>query len=99
MISVFKKIWMFANEEQSNIKKSIGLGLLNAIFMRSSFYAIFVVLAALVTGNTGQSTAFLAVGLMLISIVGKIITPILLPITACSCRLLYGCRKAYSDWR
>ena len=74
MISVFKKIWMFANEEQSNIKKSIGLGLLNAIFHALQLYAIFVVLAALVTGNTEQSTAFLAVGLMLISIVGKIIT-------------------------
>ena len=48
--------------------------MLNAIFHALQLYAIFVVLAALVTGNTGQSTAFLAVGLMLISIVGKIIT-------------------------
>lgn len=74
MISVFKKIWMFANEEQKNIKKSIGLGLLNAIFHALQLYAIFVVLAALVTGNVGQNTAIGAVGLMLVSIVGKIIT-------------------------
>lgn len=74
MISVFKKIWQFANEEQKNIKKSIGLGLLNAIFHALQLYAIFVVLVALVTGNAGQNTALWAVGLMLISIVGKIIT-------------------------
>ena len=65
---------MFANEEQKNIKKSIGLGLLNAIFHALQLYAIFVVLAALVTGNVGQNTAIGAVGLMLVSIVGKIIT-------------------------
>ena len=52
MISVFKKIWLFANEEQKNIKKSIGLGLLNAIFHALQLYAIFVVLVALVTGKT-----------------------------------------------
>ena len=52
-------------------KKSIGLGLLNAISMRFNFNAIFVVLAALVTGNVGQNTAIGAVGLMLVSIVGK----------------------------
>lgn len=74
MISVFKKIWLFAGKEQNNIKKSIGLGLLNAIFHALQLYAIFVVLAALVAGNAGKITAFWAVGFMLVSIIGKIIT-------------------------
>ena len=51
MINVFKKIWDFAYNEHSNIKKSIGLGLLNAIFHALQLYAIFAVLAALVNGN------------------------------------------------
>ena len=74
MINVFKKIWDFAYNEHGNIKKSIGLGLLNAIFHALQLYAIFAVLAALVNGNPGKNTALIAVGLMLVSIVGKIVT-------------------------
>ena len=74
MINVFKKIWNFAYNEHGNIKKSIGLGLLNAIFHALQLYAIFAVLAALVNGNPGKNTALIAVGLMLVSIVGKIVT-------------------------
>ncbi len=57
MINVFKKIWSFAYNEQGNIKKSIGLGLLNAIFHALQIYAIFAVLAALVNNNAGKDTA------------------------------------------
>lgn len=74
MINVFKKIWNFAYNEQSNIKKSIGLGLLNAIFHALQIYAIFAVLTALVNNSADMNTALIAVGLMLVSIVGKTIT-------------------------
>lgn len=74
MINVFKKIWDFAYNEHGNIKKSIGLGLLNAIFHALQLYAIFAVLVALVDGTAGTTTAWIAAGLMLASIVGKIIT-------------------------
>lgn len=74
MVNVFKKIWKFAHDEQGNIKKSIGLGLLNAIFHALQIYAIFAVLVALVAENAGTKTAIIAVVLMLTSIVGKIIT-------------------------
>lgn len=74
MINVFKKIWNFAYNEQVNIKKSIGLGLLNAIFHALQIYAIFTVLTALVNNQASKSTAFVAVGLMFVSIVGKTIT-------------------------
>lgn len=74
MINVFKKIWNFAYNEQGNIKKSIGLGLLNAIFHALQIYAIFAVLTALVNDSADKNTALIAVGLMLVSIVGKTIT-------------------------
>lgn len=63
-----------SHNEHGNIKKSIGLGLLNAIFHALQLYAIFAVLAALVNGNPDKNTALIAVGLMLVSIVGKIVT-------------------------
>lgn len=74
MINVFKKIWNFAYNEHGNIKKSIGIGLLNAIFHVLQLYAIFVVLAALVDGTAGTATAWSAAGLMMASIAGKIVT-------------------------
>ena len=74
MIQVFKKIWDFAKNEQGNIKKSMVLGLLNAIFYALQLYALFAVLGALATGTAGKETAWIAAGLMLVSIVGKVIT-------------------------
>lgn len=74
MINVLGKIWNFAYNEQGNIKKSIGLGLLNAIFHALQIYAIFAVLTALVNDSADKNTALIAVGLMLVSIVGKTIT-------------------------
>ena len=74
MINVFKKIWDFAADEQGNIKKSMGLGLLYAIFHALQLYAIFAVLSALVQGTAGRTTALVAAGLMLVSIAGKTVT-------------------------
>jgi len=74
MINVFKKIWNFAHDEQGNIKKSIFLGFLNAIFNALQVYAIFAVLSALVFDTAGWVTAIISVGFMLVSIIGKIIT-------------------------
>lgn len=73
MINVFKKIWKFAGKEQGNIKLSIFLGFLYAVFYALQLYAIFVVLNAIVGGTTSAATAWLAFGIMLISIIGKIV--------------------------
>lgn len=74
MIKVFGKIWRFAGEEQGNIRKSISLAFLNAIFFAVQFGAVFVVLNALVEGNTDTAIAWQALGLMALSVGGRIVT-------------------------
>ena len=74
MIGVFKKIWNFAGSEQKNIRNSIIWGFINAIFYAVQLGALFVILNALVTGSKDQSASLAAFGVMVLSIVGKIVT-------------------------
>ncbi len=74
MIGVFKKIWDFAGTEQRNIRNSILLGFVNAVFHAMQLWALFVVLSALVEGSKSKETALAALGIMLLSIAGKIVT-------------------------
>ena len=74
MIGVFKKIWDFAGTEQKNIHNSILSGFVNAMFHAMQLWALFVVLSALVEGSKSKETAFAALGIMLLSIAGKIVT-------------------------
>ncbi len=74
MIGVFKKIWDFAGSEQKNIRNSIIWGFINAIFYAAQLGALFVILDALVTGSTDKSASLAAFGIMVLSIVGKIVT-------------------------
>ena len=74
MIGVFKKIWDFAASEQRNIRNSIIWGFINAVFHAVQMGALFVVLSALVTGDTDKAVALIAFGVMALSIVGKIVT-------------------------
>lgn len=74
MIGVFRKIWDFAGTEQKNICNSILLGFVNAVFHAMQLWALFVVLSALVEGSKSKETAFAALGIMLLSIAGKIVT-------------------------
>lgn len=74
MIHVFKKIWQFSGTEQNNIRKSVILGLINAMFHALQFGAIFVVLGALVSETKNTSAAWAALGLMLLSVIGQIVT-------------------------
>lgn len=74
MINVFKKIWRFSGTEQENIRKSVILGLINAVFHAVQFSAIFVVLRALVSETKKSSVAWVALGLMLLCVIGQIAT-------------------------
>jgi len=74
MLSVFKKIWRFSSNRQNEIRKSIVIGLINAIFNALMLAALFVVIGALVDGNTDPQTAWIALVIMLASIIGKIVT-------------------------
>ena len=73
MIGAFKKIWDFAGKEQQNIKISIVLALLHSIFYALQFAAVFVILQALTAENDDMSTAFIALGIMVVSITGRIV--------------------------
>lgn len=74
MLNVFKKIWHFSSDRQNEIRKSIVIGLINAIFNALMLAALFVVIGALVDGNTDPQTAWIALVIMLASIIGKIVT-------------------------
>lgn len=74
MFEVFKKIWSFSGEEQKEIRKSIVLGFINAIFHVIMLGALYVILNALVEQSISGTTALQAAGLMLASILGKIVT-------------------------
>ncbi len=74
MIGVFRKIWDFAGTEQKNIRNSILLGFVNAVFHAMQLWALFVALSALVEGSKSKETALTALGIMLLSIAGKIVT-------------------------
>lgn len=74
MISVLKKIWDFSGSEQDNIKKSILLGLVNAMFHALQLGAIYLVLQAIVADIGSESVVFRMIAILLIGIGGKIIT-------------------------
>mgnify|MGYP001774848928 CR=1 FL=1 len=70
MIEALRKIWIFAGEERGNIRKSVAAGFLNAVFHMLEICAIYVTVQALVNKETGNQTAFLTFGLVLVSILG-----------------------------
>jgi len=74
MIETIKKIWRFAGIEQKNINRSLLLGLLNSIFKMLEIVAIYLVLQALLEGRNDSTPAYIALGLILLSILGAAIT-------------------------
>lgn len=72
MIEIFRKIWRFSGEEQKNIKNSIIAGFINAIFHMLQIGAIFLTIQALAAKNADKMVTWYVLGLMLISIAGKI---------------------------
>ncbi|NFG61198.1 MULTISPECIES: ABC transporter ATP-binding protein [unclassified Clostridium] len=74
MINVFKKIWQFAGNEKSQIKKSNIVSFFFAIFGALQINALYFILKALVDNDNQYINAWLAFGFMLLSVVGQIIT-------------------------
>ena len=71
MIEAFRKIWHFSGVERGNINQSILAGFFGAIFRMFEIVAIYVIVTAVIDGKTGPAPALIAVGCMLISIVGS----------------------------
>ncbi len=74
MLGSFKTIWDFAGTEQGNIKKSIIVGFIYSLFYALVIVALYLVFAALVEGRMNPSVALLVLGIMLISVIGRIVT-------------------------
>ena len=74
MINVFKKIWSFSLKEKSNLQKSMLIGFLNAVFNAMLIGAMYVVLTAILENNVTTQTAWTSFGIMVASIIGKIVT-------------------------
>ena len=73
MIEILRKIWRFAGEEQKNIRTSIIGCFFFAVFHMFQMAAIYVVVLALVDGSTSSAPAWQALGLLLVSIIGRAI--------------------------
>ena len=74
MITVFKKIWSFAEKEQSNIQKSIIVGFLCAAFNAMQMGGVYYVLVKIFDETLSVKDIAVVLGILLVSLVGKIIT-------------------------
>lgn len=74
MIETFIKIWKFSGAERGNINKSVAVSFLNAVFHMLEVSAIYFVIVALTKGESGSRVAWIALALMLVSIVGNAVT-------------------------
>ena len=74
MITVFKKIWNFAEKEQPNIQKSIIVGFLCAAFNAMQMGSVYYVLVKIFDETLSMKDIAIVLGILLISLVGKIIT-------------------------
>lgn len=71
MIEILRKIWRFAGEEQKNIRTSVIGCFFFAVFHMFQMAAIYVIVLALVDGSTSSAPAWQALGLLLVSIIGR----------------------------
>lgn len=79
MIEAFRKIWIFAGAERTNINKSVVVKFLNAVFHMLEVSAICFVIRALTDlsaagGEAGSRTAWTALAFMTVSIIGNAVT-------------------------
>lgn len=74
MITVFKKIWNFAEKEQPNIQKSIIVSFLCAAFNALQMGGVYYVLVKIFDDTLSVKDIAIVLGILLVSLVGKIIT-------------------------
>jgi len=74
MITVFKKIWNFAEKEQPNIQKSIIVGFLCAAFNAMQMGGVYYVFVKIFDETLSMKDIAIVLEILLVSLVGKIIT-------------------------
>ena len=76
MIETLRKIYAFAGKRQGLLKKSLFFAFLNGLFAALQFAALFVAVEALTAAAPNKNAAWVALGLMVISVLGRIVASI-----------------------
>ena len=74
MYGTLKKIFAFAGSKKGLLKKSLLFSFLSGLFSAMQFAALFVVIGALVSDNRDGKFICISLGIMAISLIGRIIT-------------------------
>ena len=74
MYGTLKKIFAFAGSKKRILKKSLLFAFLSGLFSAMQFAALFVVIGALVSDNRDGKFICISLGIMAISLIGRIIT-------------------------
>lgn len=74
MINILRKIFAFAGKRGKNLTRSIILSFIGALFSALQFFALMVVLTAVIDGDTSMTAMWITLGIMLLSILGKAAT-------------------------
>ena len=73
MLNALNKILQFSGEERKNINRSIIVGFFYAVFHMFQISAIYFVILALTEGDRSGRAAWIALGLLAVSIAGRAI--------------------------
>lgn len=71
MYGVLKKIFAFSGSRRGLLKRSMAVAFVGAVFSALQFGALMVVLEAMLADDRGGRTAWVALGIMLLSIAGR----------------------------
>ena len=74
MYGTLKKIIAFAGSKEGLLKKSLLFAFLSGLFTALQFAALFIVVEALVSDNRDRRFIWISLGIMAVSLVGRIIT-------------------------
>ena len=72
MLGTLKKIFAFAGNRKGLLKKSLFFSFLNGIFASFQFGALYFIVDALASDNHSLTSIWLALGMMMLSIAGRI---------------------------
>lgn len=74
MYGIMKKIFDFAGTRKGLLKKSMVIAFIGALFSALQFSALMVVIDAVLKGNKNGKTVWISLGIMLISILGRMVS-------------------------
>ncbi len=73
MFGTLKKIFVFAGSKRGLLKKSLMFAFLSGVFAALQFAALYLVVDGLASGSSDHSIIYKALGIMVVSVIGRII--------------------------